>query len=69
MKTKEQMLQLSDEELLSYYNSLVEENERTTDQNIHDQNEKQMELFREVWIEKYGFKKEPVIKVRRPRYI
>ena len=69
MKTKEQMLQLSDDELIEYYNSLVDENERTTDQDIHNRKEKQKELFREVWIEKHGFNKEQVIEIRRPRYI
>jgi len=56
MKTKEEMLQMNDEELIKYHNSLVDESKSTDDYKVHDRNEKQMELFREVWIEKNGLK-------------
>ena len=56
MKTKEEMLKLPDDELIAYHNGLVEENEQTDDPDVQERNFKQMELFREVWIEKNGLK-------------
>jgi hypothetical protein len=68
MKTKQEMSQLSEEEWLNYHNTLVEENENTNDEQVIEKNEKQMEVLREVWIARNGLKKEPVIKIRRPRF-
>ena len=56
MKTKEEMLQLSNDELIAYHNGLVAENEQTDDPDVQERNFKQMELFREVWVEKNGLK-------------
>ena len=56
MKTKEELLKLSDDELITYHNGLVEENEQTDDPDVQERNFKQMELFREVWIDKNGLK-------------
>ena len=56
MKTKKEMLQMSDEELIEYHNSLGDDNKSTNDYKVHDRNEKQMELFRKVWVEKNGLK-------------
>ena len=67
MKTKEDMLKLSDDELIAYHNGLVEENEQTDDPDVQERNFKQMELFREVWIEKNGLKEDMVIETRTPR--
>ena len=67
MKTKEEMLKLSDDELIAYHNSLVEENDQTDDPDIQESNFKQMELFREVWIEKNGLKEDMVIERTTPR--
>jgi hypothetical protein len=67
MKTKEEMLKLSDDELIAYHNSLVEENEQTDDPAVQESNFKQMELFREVWIEKNGLKEDMVIERTTPR--
>ena len=66
-KTKEEMLKLSDDELIAYHNGLVEENEQTDDPAVQESNFKQMELFREVWIEKNGLKEDMVIETRTPR--
>jgi len=66
-KTKEEMLKLSDDELIAYHNSLVEENEQTDDPDVQERNFQQMELFREVWIEKNGLKEDMVIETRTPR--
>jgi len=66
-KTKEEMLQLSDDELIAYHNGLVAENEQTDDPDVQERNFKQMELFREVWIEKNGLKEDMVIETRTPR--
>ena len=56
MKTKEEMLQLSNDGLIAYHNGLVAENEQTDDPDVQERNFKQMELFREVWVEKNGLK-------------
>lgn len=56
MKTKEEMLQLSNDELIAYHNGLVAENEQTDDPDVQERNFQQMELFREVWVEKNGLK-------------
>tara|TARA_R110000824_G_scaffold22325_13_gene81880 strand:- start:80 stop:313 length:234 start_codon:yes stop_codon:yes gene_type:complete len=66
-KTKEEMLKLSDDELIAYHNGLVEENEQTDDPAVQESNFKQMELFREIWIEKNGLKEDMVIETRTPR--
>ena len=68
MKTKQEISQLSDEEWLSYHNTLVEENENTNDRQVIERNEKQMETLREVWVARNGLKEEPVIRIRRPRF-
>jgi len=72
MKTKEEMLKLSDDELIAYHNGLVEENEQTDDPSVQERNFDQMELFREVWVEKNGLKQatgeeDLVIHTRTPR--
>ena len=67
MKTKEEMLKLSDDELIAYHNGLVEENEQTDDPDVQETNFKQMELFREVWIKKNGLKEDMVIERTTPR--
>ena len=67
MKTKEEMLKLSDDELIAYHNGLVAENEQTDDPDVQERNFQQMELFREVWIEKNGLKEDMVIETRTPR--
>jgi hypothetical protein len=61
------MLKLSDDELIAYHNGLVEENEQTDDPAVQESNFKQMELFREIWIEKNGLKEDMVIETRTPR--
>ena len=66
-KTKEEMLKLSDDELIAYHNGLVEENDQTDDPDIQERNFQQMELFREVWIEKNGLKEDMVIERITPR--
>jgi len=66
-KTKEEMLKLSDDELIAYHNGLVEDNEQTDNPDIQESNFKQMELFREVWIEKNGLKEDMVIEKITPR--
>ena len=66
-KTKEEMLKLSDDELIAYHNGLIEDNEQTEDPAVQESNFKQMELFREIWIEKNGLKEDMVIETRTPR--
>ena len=66
-KTKEEMLKLSDDELIAYHNGLIEDNEQTDDPAVQESNFKQMELFREIWIEKNGLKEDMVIETRTPR--
>jgi len=66
-KTKEEMLKLSDDELIAYHNGLVAENEQTDNPAVQERNFQQMELFREVWIEKNGLKEDLVIETRTPR--
>ena len=66
-KTKEEMLKLSDDELIAYHNGLIEDNEQTDDPAVQESNFKQMELFREVWIEKNGLKEDMVIERTTPR--
>ena len=72
MKPKEEMLKLPDDELIAYHNGLVEENEQTDDPDVQERNFQQMELFREVWVEKNGLKQvtgeeDLVIHTRTPR--
>ena len=67
MKTREELTLLSDEELLSYFNSLVDEANQTDDVGTLEINQKQKELFRSVWIERNGVKQDFAIHTRRQR--
>ena len=67
MKTREELSLLSDEELLSYFNSLVDEANQTDDVGTLEINQKQKELFRSVWIERNGVKQDFAIHTRRQR--
>ena len=67
MKTREELSLLSDEELLSYFNSLVDEANQTDDVGTLEINLKQKELFRSVWIERNGVKQDFAIHTRRQR--
>ena len=67
MKTREELSLLSDEELLAYFNSLVDEANQTDDVGTLEINQKQKELFRSVWIERNGVKQDFAIHTRRQR--
>jgi hypothetical protein len=67
MKTREELSLLSDEELLAYFNSLVDEANQTDDIGTLEINLKQKELFRSVWIERNGVKQDFAIHTRRQR--
>ena len=67
MKTREELALLSDEELLAYFNSLVDEANQTDDVVTLEINQKQKELFRSVWIERNGVKQDFAIHTRRQR--
>jgi len=67
MKTREELALLSDEELLAYFNSLVDEANQTDDVDTLEINQKQKELFRSVWIERNGVKQDFAIHTRRQR--
>jgi hypothetical protein len=65
-KTKEELQKMSDDELLEWHNSLVEENLEMEDPDDMMENYSQMELFQRVWLERHGVE-DKMIEVRVPR--
>ena len=68
VKTKEELEQLSDDELLAFNNALVEINLQTDSADVMLENYAQMDLFKEVWRSRHGVEDQVFEKtVPRPR--
>ena len=67
VKTKEQLTQMTDAELLDFNNGLVEDNALADSAERMQQNYNQMDLFKEVWLERHGVE-DKVFPQRIPRH-
>jgi len=68
VKTREELEQLSDDELLDFNNALVEINLQTDSADVMLKNYAQMDLFKEVWRDRHGVEDKVFEKtVPRPR--